>query len=98
MTTFEDFWTLYPRKIAKRAAFKVWEREMKAGTAPDDILAGLRAQVPSLSARDPQFIPHAATWLNQGRWEDEVLPPAVRQMNGRTGHGLMDALLRSRAH
>ena len=26
-----------------------------------------------------QYIPHPATWLNQMRWEDELMPEAPRQ-------------------
>lgn len=75
MTDFNDFWTLYPRRVSKRAAQKAWDKEMKAGTDPALILAGLRRQLPHFATRDEQFIPHAATWLNQGRFEDEISPP-----------------------
>ena len=30
-----------------------------------------------------QFIPYPTTWLNQGRWEDEV-EPAVKQQEEKT--------------
>lgn len=71
MSTFDEFWSLYPRRVAKRAALKEWEREMRAGTDPAEIIRGLRRQLPCLSQKDQQFIPHARTWLHQGRWEDE---------------------------
>lgn len=92
MNTFADFWSLYPRRVAKRAAAKAWEREMRAGTSADDILTGLRRQLAYLNSREVQFIPHPTTWLNQGRWDDEV--PMVRPT---TGNGMIDALL-ERAH
>lgn len=69
---FEVFWREYPRKVGKRAAFQVWERELRAGTDPAEIIEGLRAQLPGLLRKELQFIPHARTWLHQGRWEDEV--------------------------
>jgi hypothetical protein len=34
----------------------------------------LRIQV---AGKDPQFTPHAATWLNAGRWDDEVAKPQL---------------------
>ena len=44
---------------------------------PDAILAGAKAYIDSQVDRrtyklkdDGRFIPHLATWLNQGRWED----------------------------
>jgi hypothetical protein len=70
---FNEFWSLYPRRISKRAAEKAWAKETRT-TAPQVILAGLRRQLPYLQSKDPQFIPHASTWLNQARWEDEVQP------------------------
>jgi hypothetical protein len=75
MNDFAEFWSLFPRRVSKRAAQKAWDKEMKAGTDPALIIAGLRRQLPHFATRDEQFIPHAATWLNQGRFEDEISPP-----------------------
>jgi hypothetical protein len=41
----------------------------------EEILIGLYRQHDGLQAREPQFIPHAATWLNQKRWRDEPEAP-----------------------
>lgn len=79
MNDFNEFWSLYPRRVSKRTAQKAWDKETKQ-TAPEVILAGLRRQLPYLTSKDPQFIPHASTWLNQGRFEDEIQPI---QRNGR---------------
>lgn len=78
MTGFADFWSIYPRKVARRAAEKEWDKEMRAGTDPEAIISGLRGQLPALSRKEPQFIPHARTWLHQGRWEDEPEPERPR--------------------
>jgi hypothetical protein len=32
-------------------------------------------QVTSENWKDPQFIPHPSTWLNERRWEDEPTTP-----------------------
>ena len=69
---FDEFWKLYPRKVSKRVAQKIWERMPK-----DEQQAALEAlpvhiKYWRLKETDPEFIPHAATWLNQGRWEDEL--------------------------
>ena len=69
---FEEFWKLYPRKVSKRVAQKIWER-MPA----DEQQAALEA-LPAhikywrLKETDTEFIPHASTFLRQGRWEDEL--------------------------
>lgn len=67
---FEAFWSLYPRHVAKDAARKKFEVVTRR-TAPAVVMAGLRRWLSSADLSDPKFIPHPATWLNQGRWEDE---------------------------
>lgn len=71
MTTaaFDDFWTLYPRKTAKIAARKAWEKHKCDGFA-ERILAALKRQLPHWT--ESRFIPHPASWLNAGRWDDEL--------------------------
>lgn len=83
--SFDQFWSLYPRKVSKRAAQKAWDKEMKAGTDPLLILHGLRQQLPGFARRDPQFIPHAATWIHQGRFEDEIEQPQRPKAQARPG-------------
>lgn len=68
---FDDFWKLYPKKVGKQDARRVWDRKTRT-TDPTDIIAGLRRYLPIYGQADPQFIPHPSTWLQQGRWEDEV--------------------------
>lgn len=86
MTTFDHFWSLYPRRVSKRVAVKAWEKEMRSGTDPDEIISGLRRQLPYLRSKEPQFIPHPATWLNQGRWEDEVEQQAAPKQTAYQQH------------
>lgn len=70
---FEQFWQAYPRKVGKKAALKAWHA---AKDKPDllRILSALAAakQSPDWTKENGKFIPHPATWLNQGRWDDEV--------------------------
>ena len=71
---FAEFWTHYPRKAGKAAAVKAFTKAAKKHST-DDILFGLSQQIEAMRARDPQFIPHAATWLNAERWNDEPEQP-----------------------
>lgn len=71
---FDEWWRLYPRKVAKQQAWRIWER-----IKPDDLvfakmLATLALQVTSVDwLRDGgKFIPHPSTYLHQGRYEDDV--------------------------
>ena len=67
---FEIFWKGYPKKTAKENAKKAWLK-IKPN---DELIAKITKAVKEqkLSERESQFIPHAATWLNARRWEDEV--------------------------
>lgn len=66
---FEQFWELYPRKVAKPRARTAYIAARKRATA-DTILAGLRAHLPALLANEPRFQPYPATWLNGDRFAD----------------------------
>ena len=67
---FEAFWSAYPRKVGKGQARKAYAKALKI--APhDEIMFGLSQQRASMEAKEPQFIPHASTWLNGERWTDE---------------------------
>ena len=73
---FDLFWGAYPRKVGKDAARRAFEKRK-----PDRALleSMLQALTVARSSRDwtregGRFIPHPATWLNQGRWQDEIEP------------------------
>jgi hypothetical protein len=70
---FDEFWSLYPRKIAKATARKAWaklsaEQQLMAAKAIDTHCQYWRAKETEL-----EFIPHASTWLNGERYEDELI-------------------------
>lgn len=70
---FGYLWEHFPRKQAKIAAKKAWDKAIANGADPEAIVAGARRFAADPN-RDPMFTPHPATWLNEGRWEDEPLP------------------------
>jgi hypothetical protein len=70
---FLTFWRAYPKKTGKKAAFKAWTAASKDGLPDLEIVVkAIQAQCKSRQWQDEQFIPLPATWLNQGRWDDEV--------------------------
>ena len=73
--TFGLFWEQYPRKTARATALKAWKRLNPDMATRGLIGNGLKAWVGSDQWRRG-VIPHASTWLNQRRWEDEVPKPA----------------------
>ncbi|MBF0121557.1 MAG: hypothetical protein HQK79_22225 [Desulfobacterales bacterium] len=71
---FDQFWNAYPKKIAKQAALKSFLK-----INPDDqMLAAILTTIEKFKQTEDwkkekgQFVPHPTTWLNQGRWEDEI--------------------------
>lgn len=71
---FDEFWSCYPRKVGKQAALKAWQKINPSRELTDTILLAVKRQKNCAQWRRDkgQYIPHPATWLNQGRWEDEV--------------------------
>ncbi len=69
--TFAAFWLLYPRKVARFDSEKAWKRLGEADQLA--AIVGLVAWRQVWMRRgEMQFVPHAATWLNGHRWEDEL--------------------------
>jgi len=76
---FDEFYRHYPRKTAKLAAQKAWAKVIKLpNVTPEDIIAGAQsyAALCQKNAKEAEFIPHPASWLNAGRWADEEAPKA----------------------
>jgi hypothetical protein len=69
---FEEFWNCYPKKVGKEAARKSWTK-YKSNFSLTSVLLALQWQIESDQWRrnDGQFIPNPATYLNQGRWQDQ---------------------------
>ena len=69
---FEQFWSLYPRKIAKKAAQAEWN---KLSTDEQrkclEVIHNHVKHWKDLNT-EPQYIPHPRTWLHQGRFDDEL--------------------------
>ena len=81
---FEEFWALYPKKVGKIAAKKAFQKARKT-TSLETLLTAVRVQKcgSRWSKDNGDFIPNPATWLNQGRWEDEDTPGKAQ--NSRPG-------------
>lgn len=71
---FEDFYAAYPRHVGKDAARRAFEKAVKAGTPAADIVEGARryAAATAAAGTETRYIAHPATWLNAGRWNDDM--------------------------
>ena len=68
---FEKFWDQYPRKEAKAKAEKIFKRLTKK--EKDIIFQSLPKHLQNWKNKDRSFIPMPTTWLNQKRFNDEVV-------------------------
>jgi len=76
LCSFDEFWSAYPKKTGKDAALKAWKLKKPR---IDDVMYALSWQRKSWQwlKDDGQFIPNPATYINQGRWQDE---PQIESM------------------
>lgn len=72
-TVFDDFWDAYPLHAGKQAAVKAFAKAREIADV-EKIIAGATRYRDDPN-RDPGFTKHPATWLNQGCWDDDPLPP-----------------------
>ncbi len=74
---FEIFWTAYPHKTGKGAAFRAWTKLKPTAKQQAEMVVALSWQVnqPAWLRDGGQYVPHPATWLNRRSWEDEPFSP-----------------------
>jgi len=68
--TFVEFWSAYPRRVSKHAAFRAWTAAVKK-TEPESILHALEESKREWAGRELKFIPYPATWLRATDFDDE---------------------------
>jgi len=81
---FDQFWAVYPKKIAKEAAWKVWQKRRPSRELTQQICAALawqRTQDGWLKDGG-KYIPNPATWIAAGRWQDE--PTVIPHLSDKT--------------
>ena len=67
---FQEFWDAYPRHVKKMATRKAYEKARRVASAAT-ILAGAMLYARTCP-HEEQFIAHPTSWLNAGRWDDEI--------------------------
>lgn len=71
---FDLFWAAYPKKVGKKAAQKAWKNAKVNTDLFDKIMAAVgKARTTTQWLREGgRYIPNPSTWLNEGRWDDEI--------------------------
>ena len=88
---FDDFYSIYPKKVDKAKAKKVWDK------LSDDKRIMAINDVPNRTAnheqwRDKQFITNPATYLNGARWEDDIIQTQKNQHTSHSNTGPLKTL------
>jgi hypothetical protein len=96
---FEHWWSIYPRREGKGAAFEAWKRARgKVGATRLVDAARAHADAWQRHGYEAQFIPQPRTWLAQARWDDELpgprAGPAVASRTTRNHQRLAASLAR----
>jgi len=69
--SFADFWSLYPRRVARKDAERAWQR-LSADERIDATIAISKWRAVWVARGEMQYVPHASSWLRGERWEDEL--------------------------
>lgn len=77
---FTRFYTAYPRREGKEKALQTWLKLNPNAELAETIISHVeRRKETDWCGKDRQYIPLPATFLNQQRWTDELMP-ATRRM------------------
>ena len=72
---FNQFWSIYPKKVNKKGCFKAFIKIKNLNTELPLILDAVERFKASKGWQkdNGQFIPHPTTFINQERWKDEQI-------------------------
>ena len=94
---FDEFWSIYPRKVKKVDARKAWRTVRRRKVPADRILAAVSAQVRAWrdADKDLEYVPYPATWLRAGSYDDQLEKPGtsvrhLRSVDGRPVQAIPD--------
>lgn len=75
---FNEFYKdSYPRKMEPLKARRAFEKAVKNGADPREIIEGARRFAAATAAKEVTYIPYPASWLNAGGWmsaEKDIAP------------------------
>jgi hypothetical protein len=96
---FDEFWGLYPRKVGKEKAHRVWAKLSKSVRA--DALWALPRHIELWERKQVarEFIPYPTSWLNGRRWEDDLsgeLQQPVQPSRSAPGMGVIRAIMQGK--
>jgi hypothetical protein len=80
--SFEEFWRVYPKKVAREAARRAFDAAIKRGADPGIMIVGAQRYAAERAGQPSKFTKFPETWLRDGRWEDEGTGAVVLDEHG----------------
>ena len=75
--SFDEFWRHYPRRVKKASARAAWDKALKDGHSPQEIILGAMRFAEERQGEPVRYTPHPANWITDERWlEAPPLRPA----------------------
>lgn len=71
---FAEFWTLWPRGEGRKAAVRAFPKAVKAVGSPSVLVDLAEKWLNERASMAASFVPHASSWLNGERWNDDPPP------------------------
>ena len=71
---FLKFWKAYPKKVGKQDALKAFKKIKPSKELVSKMVSVIEEakNTEQWTKNNGQYIPNPSTWLNQGRWEDDI--------------------------
>lgn len=71
---FERFWSEYPNKVKRKKCQEIWQRLKLTPAQAEQVIEAVKRyrRTAQWQKNGGEFIPHPSTFLNQGRWEDQI--------------------------
>ena len=70
---FDEWWAVYPKKVARKPALEKWKAKHLDAKA-DELIADVQKRAKSDGRWLDGYVPNPATYLGQERWNDELQP------------------------
>ena len=67
------FYESYPKKVGKQSCLNWFKRKKPNQELVDKMISKVNEYKQTKQWQNKQYIPNPLTWLNQGRWEDEIV-------------------------
>jgi hypothetical protein len=83
---FDEWYAVYPRHVGRGQARKAYRAARRKADAAQ-LLAGAKSAAREFGGKEPQYIPHPATWLNGERWDDDKTSAAAAAATRRDKNG-----------